>query len=312
MRGEHGEFLAVMANPLLRRKLSMDVIEQRIFNMAVGQIDDPWNEKAKLPVFQIRADAYGALTGRSGGSLYAELKKAVKALQHVEVALPGGERIAILAPYAEYVEGEGTIAVEFNEHLKPYLLGLRRYFAKIPVADACKLRSGYAISFYLYCWSWYSSKERGWYMSVEKLRDWLSIKKGVLERISDLNMRVIEQARRELNAKASLTFIAKANRQRRETVGWFFEVKDNTPERRKSAGSIGLPEGAKQAEDAQLESRLESAKARWECANEEQRVGWLCQLDSVARSMAPVYGAEPRRGFLSCLVSVFEPELPGF
>ena len=144
------------------------------------------------------------------------------------------------------------------------------------------------------------------------MRDWLSIKEGVLERISDLNLRVIEQARRELNAKASLTFIAKAHRHRRETVGWFFEVKDNTPERPKSAGSISLPEGAKQAEDTQWESRLESAKARWESASEEQQIGWLSQLDSVARSMAPVNCAEPRRGFLNCLVAIFEPELPGF
>ena len=39
---------------------------------------------------------------------------------------------------------------KFNERLKPYILGLRKHYAKIPVAEACKLRSGHAISFYLY------------------------------------------------------------------------------------------------------------------------------------------------------------------
>jgi replication initiator protein len=68
-------------------------------------------------------------------------------------------------------------ATKFNERLKPYILGLRKHFAKIPVAEACKLRSGHAISFYLYCWSWYTSHERGWSMRMEQL-----IGEGMLER----------------------------------------------------------------------------------------------------------------------------------
>jgi hypothetical protein len=89
MRDENGKVLAVMSNPLLRRKLSLDVMQQHIFHIAVGQIKYPRDEKAKLPVFDIRVDAYAALTGRSPrqGSLYQQLKAAVKGLQHAEVAL---------------------------------------------------------------------------------------------------------------------------------------------------------------------------------------------------------------------------------
>ena len=101
---------------LLRRKLSLDVMQQHIFHMAIGQIEDPRSEKDKLPMFDIRVDAYAALTGRSArqGSLYEQLKKAVKGLQH-RGSLPGGERIAILAPYAEYIESESRIEIEFND-----------------------------------------------------------------------------------------------------------------------------------------------------------------------------------------------------
>jgi plasmid replication initiation protein len=95
-------------------------------------------------------------------------------------------------------------ATKFNERLKPYILGLRKHFAKIPVAEACKLRSGHAISSYLYCWSWYTSHERGWSMRVEQL-----IGEGTLERNMRPKKKVIDQARQELNAKASLTFSAK-------------------------------------------------------------------------------------------------------
>ena len=313
MHDENGRVLAVMSNPLLRRKLSLDVMQQHIFHLAVGQIEEPRDEKEKLPVFEISVDAYAALTGRSSrqGSLYKQLKTAVRGLQHAEVALPGGERIAILAPYAEYIDGESRIEIDFNERLKPYLLGLRKYFAAIPVAEACKLRSGYAISFYLYCWSWYGSKERGWSMNVQELREWLSIADGVLERTCDLKMRVIEQARLELNAKASLTFNAKPVRHGRKTAGWFFEIKDNKPKQRKKVvGSVELPPAAKQAEMEQWDTRVASAKTRWEQATPAQQNKWLEQLNGVARTMAPQNGGEPRRAFLLCLVSLLEPELP--
>ena len=75
---ENGKVLAVMSNPLLRRKLTLDVMQQHIFHMAVGQIEDPRNEKQKLPVFHIKVDTYAAMTGRSSrqGSLYQQLKMA--------------------------------------------------------------------------------------------------------------------------------------------------------------------------------------------------------------------------------------------
>ncbi|HEV7375610.1 MAG TPA: hypothetical protein VGN95_12880, partial [Pyrinomonadaceae bacterium] len=53
-------------------------------------------------------DSSGCVRGVDG-NLYERLKKAVRGMQHAEVALPGGERIAILAPYAEYFEGESSL-----------------------------------------------------------------------------------------------------------------------------------------------------------------------------------------------------------
>jgi len=38
MHDENGRLLAVMSNPLLRRKLSIDVMQQHIFHLAIGQI----------------------------------------------------------------------------------------------------------------------------------------------------------------------------------------------------------------------------------------------------------------------------------
>ena len=147
-------------------------------------------------------------------------------------------------------------------------------------------------------------------MTVEELRQWLSIEPGTLDRTCDLTTRVIEQARRELNEKASLTFIAKPVRHGRKTVGWFFEIKDNKPKQgKKLAGSVALPEAAKQAQIEQSDLRVASAKCRWEQADSAQQHKWLEQMNGVARAMAPQDGAEPRP-FSLCLGSLLEPELP--
>ena len=147
-------------------------------------------------------------------------------------------------------------------------------------------------------------------MTVEQLREWLGIGPGTLERTCDLTKRVIEQARQELNLKASLTFNSKPLREGRKTAGWFFEIKDNKPRKKKVAGSVELPEAAKQAEIAQWDSRLETAKTCWMQASLEQKTKWLDQMDSIGRSFAPANETEPRRAFLMCLVALLEPELP--
>ena len=62
----------------------------------------------------------------------------------------------------------------------------------------------------------------------------------------------------------------------------------------------------KQAEVAQMEARLETAKARWILADADQRSTWLERMDTVSRKLAPMNGSEPRRGFLLCLAAILE------
>jgi hypothetical protein len=296
-----------MANPLLRRKLTLDVMQQHIVHLAVGQIEDPRAEREKLPLFHISVAAYAAATGRSdrSGSVYEQLAKAVRGLQHAEVMIPGGQKIAILAPYAEYVRDESRIEVEFNERLKPYLLGIKEYFAGVPVKEACQLRSGYAISFYLYCVSWNKSNQRGWSMTEQDLREWLSISPGTLERTCDLKKRVIDQAQRELDGKASLTFRARVLREGRKTSGWFFEIKDNKPRRASTRrgneatakASVG-PKDEPEMEPVAAEE-LDRLEKLWFSADPAQQVRWVASLRPEGQMFAPKRGERPRKCFLS-------------
>jgi hypothetical protein len=303
VKDQHGKLVAVMSNPLLRRKLTLDVMQQHVLHLAIGQIEDPRDENADLPMFRISASAYAEATGRSvrAGSLYRELAEAVRGLQHVEVALPGGVRIAILAPYAEYIKDEARIEVEFNPRLKPYVLGIREYFAQVPIDRVCKLRSGYAIAFYLYCLSWQHARVRGWEMTIDELRRWLCIPPGTLQRVCDLTKRVIYQAQKELDQKSTISFRPKPIREGRGTTGWFFEVVDNQLKAKRKPKRRSAPPLA----EPLPKPDLEPIARMWAEAGAAQRQAWLA--DEFLRRYAPKDDEPPRPLFLARLQELTQP-----
>ena len=107
--------------------------------------------------------------------------------------------------------------------------------------------------------------------------------------------------------------------QPRKNLGGAFEkaLKDDwkapkasePPKRKKAQPAIPDPPlsgEAKRAEVAQIEARLETAKARWILADADQRSAWLERMDTISRKLTPMNGSEPRRGFLLCLVAILE------
>jgi hypothetical protein len=83
------------------------------------------------------------------------------------------------------------------------------------------------------------------------------------------------------------------------------------PKRQKTQTAIQdslkeLSSEEKQAEVAQMEMRLETAKARWILADADQRSAWLERMDTVSQKLTPMNGSEPRRGFLLCLATILE------
>ena len=91
--------------------------------------------------------------------------------------------------------------------------------------------------------------------------------------------------------------------------GWKAPKASEPPKRQKYQPAIPEPllsSKEKQAEVAQMEERLETAKARWILADADQRSTWLERMDTVSRKLAPRNGSEPRRGFLLCLAAILE------
>jgi plasmid replication initiation protein len=312
MKKANGELVAVMANQIARARHALKVQEQRLFLWLVGQVD-PFDDEDLQPLRLSVAD-YAALFGRQGqGSIYQELEEVTTGLlsKVVEIAFPGEARRKKFQwlSKAEYLDGEGVVLVQLHDELKPFLLALKKEFARIPLLEILRLRSRYAMAFYQMCCSWYGSNARSWTLSVEELREWLHIDDGELVKVNHLQSRVIDQARHELDVKARISFRVEILKQGRKIVGWKFKVVDNRPTS-VSKGAVRLPDTAAEDEKRRTSERLTGLRLRWTEATDEQRARWLDEMPGHVAAFAPRPAAEPRPIFLLALGDLVEPELP--
>ena len=147
-------------------------------------------------------------------------------------------------------------------------------------------------------------------MTVAELRDWLHLKEGELVKISHLQARVLEQARKELDRKCPLSFVYDPLKEGRKITGWRFSVVDNKPfESRNKRGRAKVSVEAAEAEGNARDKRYSHAKSAWQSATAEQRANWLAEMPHAA-ILAPKENDEPRTLFLDALTKVLEPELP--
>lgn len=302
-----------MANQIARARHALKVQEQRLFLWLVGQID-PFEDKEFEPL-RLSVTDYAALFGRGDqGSIYQQMKEVTTGLltKLIEIYFPDEKRRRHFQwlSQADYLDGEGVILVELHKSLKPYLMELKKEFAKIPLLEALQLRSRYSIAFYQMCCSWYGSQSRSWTLQVEELREWLKIDDGELVKVNHLQSRVIDQAKHELDAKARISFRVEVLKQGRKIVGWKFQVVDNRPTRSVSKGAVHLPDTAAEDEKRRMAERMSGLRLRWTEATDEQRTRWMQEMPTHMGTFAPAAGAEPRPLFLAALGNLMEPELP--
>jgi plasmid replication initiation protein len=316
MRKKNGQVVAVMANQIARARHALSLQEQRLFLWLVSRVE-PFLDQ-EFSEIELSVSSYASLFGRERqGCIYTEMEQVTDGLltKLLEIQMDEGRlrrKIQWLSR-ADYLQGKGLILIRLHADLKPFLLALKKQFAQVPLREVFSLRSRYAISFFQMCCSWDRSDKRSWTMSVPELREWLDIKEGELTTSGNLKAWVIEQARRELDERVSLSFRPEPIRSGRKVTGWKFSVIDNKPKRgSRNAGTVDLPEDARSDWERASEERLERARIWWNEATEEERQAWVSELPGLIQEFAPRDGGVPRRFFLNALSDILEPKLPGF
>ena len=231
MKKKNGELVCVMANQIAEARHRLTVQEQRMILWLIAQIEP--KDKDFLS-HTLAVQEFEKLTGSTSGRLYEQTKSVATGLLRavLEIREPGqrsGVRFQWFSQ-VKYNDGSGTLTVRFHELLRPYLLELKSRFTQLTLNQALKLRGGYAIRFY----ELLASREglKRFEMTVDELRHWAGLEGNEMPRTVDLRRFVIDAAKRELDAKADLTFDVEQLHTGRLVVAFAFRVRKNRPAKR--------------------------------------------------------------------------------
>ena len=243
MRKKSGELICVMANQVAEARHRLTVQEQRMVLWLIAQIEP--KDKDFL-THTLAVKEFEQIAGVSSGRLYEYIKHVATGLLQriIEIREPGQRGWTRFQWFSqvEYHDGEGTFTVRFHELLRPYLLELKSRFTQLELDQALKLRGGYAIRFYELIKAREGMKR--FEMTVQELREWAGLGEGEMPRTNDLTRFVVEMARRELDAKADLSFDFEPRRLGRGISAYAFKVRKNRPAKRprKPATALEPPE----------------------------------------------------------------------
>jgi plasmid replication initiation protein len=125
----------------------------------------------------------------------------------------------------EFFLTDGTVELSFDKKLKPYLLQLKKNFTMYQFKNVVVLSSFYAIRIYELCKQYEKIGKR--IFELEELKEILGIKKTQYKLYGDFRVKVLEIAKREINAKTDLEIDFEGIKKVRKVTSIKFRIKKN-------------------------------------------------------------------------------------
>lgn len=214
-------------NKLTNGRWRMNLNQSRLFLSAVSLIT-PYDDD--IEAYKISALQLKDMLELKGNSVHEQLAKDMPKLmqQYIVVDNPNGKEWISLVSSARYHDGD--LYFKFSHEVKPFLVGLKNNFTQFRLLDAMKLKSMYALRFYMLFKQY---DKTGWrYMTVEEIRSTLDLdktkdndlKKDLYPATASLKLRVINPAIIELNRKGFHVSYTE-HKKKRKIVGFNFKWK---------------------------------------------------------------------------------------
>ena len=216
-------FRVIKGNPLIEAKFELTPIQTKLFLFLLAKLD---TSKSNFEPMIVVVKDFQKFIGTKGDSLYNHLKKEVEKMIGKRVYYKDDNvelNSSLISGYL-YLEKEGAFLVEFPSLLKPFLLQLKENFTVIDIRNILGLDSSYAMRFYEIC----KEKERfkTFQYTVGELKEMFSIE-SKYKNYFDFKVKVIVQARNELQGNSELYFDFEEIKQGKKVVSLKFTVIKN-------------------------------------------------------------------------------------
>lgn len=189
------------ANDLIMAKYSRGLIETRIVDACIAQID---MEKDLTPerIFELKAaDLFDLYDMDSIEPVYTQLKVAAKNLIDQVLYIRGEGKWINWFSFVQAPDNEGRILVQFSVAIKPYLFAIEGNFTSYTQQHTLQFKTKYSHRIYEFIRQWLSFGNKDF--SIEELKDRLNLS-DEYQRLDDLQKRVIDPAIEEINTYSDL------------------------------------------------------------------------------------------------------------
>ena len=222
-----GKDIVLQSNSLIESPKNLNLLEYKLFMIIVSKIDP---KDTEIPTFRITANDFAETIGVPSSYIYRDLKKAADQLltRYATVHYPEQNKTVKinLTSKAVYLHGEGAIEIHLSNEIKPFLRNLSREFTQYKISNICPLSSLYAVRLYELLKSQEFFRRR--IFDLGELRYKLGVEKNKYSRFSDFKIRVLDIAKREINAKTDLIIDYRYQKKRQKIVGIIFDIIPNS------------------------------------------------------------------------------------
>ncbi len=227
-----GMEMVVQDNRLIDSPRFFSLQEQRLFILLVSKLnpENPEDITFRLPVVE-----FAKALGIPEKDAIRDLKRITKDLMKRVIEMKkqnsdGGRSTAYLhiVSYAEYWLGKSYADIKISDEIAPYLFQLKERFTTYKLTQVTRLSSIYAIRIYEILKKHEKIGSRK--IFIDELKKILAIKDNQYKKFNDFSKRVLDIAKKEINAKTDLEINYKLikNGRKFEVIEFFIHSKNPT------------------------------------------------------------------------------------
>lgn len=195
--------VVVQHNNLIESKYRLTTLEQRFILALVSKIEK--NDEDFI-TYEITLAELAELMGMYLTNMYIEIGKLADKLMSRVLTIKtmhGWKKMQWLS-YCEYNSKRSVVICSFHPKLKPFLIHLKEKFTIYDLSIVTQFQSIYSIRIYQLLKQYLSIGKRTF--EIDELREILGIDKEKYTVFKDFRRYVIDQAKKELDEKADISF----------------------------------------------------------------------------------------------------------
>ena len=223
----------VMANDMIRGISRLSLNESKLLRLIIMQVKPHDKE---LMQFSIKISEFAEILGVGRRNMYREADRMTDRLMQEVIRIGDGNpkhrwKKFHWVDVCEYEDG--TLTIKVSDELKPYLLGLQKWYTQYRLEDIFMFKSVYAIRMFelitmgLKDAKPYANNVTEVYIPISVIRKATNTE-DKYERISQFKAKVISTATRDINEFSPYHVTVRDYKEGKKIVGFYFTVSSRT------------------------------------------------------------------------------------